>query len=153
MKKLHGTATEVVAAPLDQCLALLEAVDRYPTWYPEVVRDVEVLDRDPSGQPTRARTKLHVSRGPLVKDFDLILAIVVEPPATVRLSRPTNEPCQQQFGVVWRLQEGEDGTRIELSLDADLRVPRFLPVGGIGNSMAKGFVAAARRALASRGRP
>jgi Polyketide cyclase / dehydrase and lipid transport len=69
MKKLHGTATEVVAAPLDQCLALLEAVDRYPTWYPEVVRDVEVLDRDPSGQPTRARTKLHVSRGPLVKDF------------------------------------------------------------------------------------
>jgi hypothetical protein len=87
------------------------------------------------------------------RTFDLILAIVVEPPATVRLSRPTNEPCQQQFGVVWRLQEGEDGTRIELSLDADLRVPRFLPVGGIGNSMAKGFVAAARRALASRGRP
>jgi ribosome-associated toxin RatA of RatAB toxin-antitoxin module len=152
MKKLHGTATEVVAAPLDECLALLKAVDRYPTWYPEVVREVEVLDRDPSGQPTRARTKLHVSRGPLVKDFDLILAIVIEPPATVKLTMPTNDPSQQQFGVTWRLQDDE-GTHIELYLDAILRVPRFLPVGGIGNSMAKGFVAAARRALAPERRP
>ena len=152
MKKIHGAATEVVAAPLDECLALLEAVDGYPTWYPEVVRNVEVLDRDPSGQPTRARTKLHVSRGPLVKDFDLILAIVIEPPATVKLTRPANDPSQQQFDVTWRLQDG-DGTRIELYLDANLRVPRFLPVGGIGNSMAKSFIAAARRALASQRRP
>lgn len=102
----------------------------------------------PAVSRPRARTKLHVSRGPLVKDFDLILAIVIQPPATVKLARPTNDPSQQQFGVTWRLQEGE-GTRINLNLDANLRVPRFLPVGGIGNSMAKGFVAAARRALAS----
>jgi Polyketide cyclase / dehydrase and lipid transport len=147
MKQLHGTATQVVAAPLDECLALLKAVDRYPAWYPEVVREVEILDRDPSGQPTRARTKLHVSRGPLVRDFDLILAIVIELPATVKLTMPTTDPSQQQFGVMWRLQDGE-GTRIELYLDANLRVRRFLPVGGIGNSMAKGFVAAACRALA-----
>ena len=146
MKQLHGTATEVVAAPLDECLALLEAVDRYPDWYPEVVREVEVLDRDPSGQPTRARTKLHVSR-PLVKDFDLVLAIVVEPPATVKLTRPTNDSSQQQLDVTWRLQD-RDGTRIELYLNANLRVPRLLPLGGIGTSMAKGFVAAASRALA-----
>jgi hypothetical protein len=146
MKKLHGAATEVVAAPLDECLALLKAVDRYPTWYPEVVRKVDVIDRDPSGEPTRARTKLHVSRGPLVKDFDLILAIVTEPPATVKLTRPTSDPSEQQFGVTWRLHDG-DGTRIELNLEANLAVPRFLPVRGIGNSMAKGFVAAARKAL------
>jgi ribosome-associated toxin RatA of RatAB toxin-antitoxin module len=152
MKKLHGTATEVVAAPLDECLALLEAVDRYPSWYPEVVRDVEVLDRDPSGQPTRVRTKLHVSRGPLVKDFDLILAVVIEPPATVKLTRPTNDPSEQELDVTWCLQDGE-GTRIELYLDANLRVPRFLPVSGIGDSMAQGFVAAARRALDSLGGP
>jgi hypothetical protein len=151
MKQLHGTATELVAAPLGECLALLEAVDRYPTWYPEVVRDVEVLDRGPSGQPTRARTKLHVSRGPLVKDFDLLLAIAVEPPATVKLTRPTNDPSQQQFDVTWRLQDGE-GTRIELFVDANLRVPRFLPVGRIGNPMAKGLSPRSRRALASRRR-
>ena len=96
MKKIHGAATEVVAAPLDECLALLEAVDGYPTWYSEVVRNVDVLDRDPSGQPTRARTKLHVSRGPLVKDFDLILAIVIEPPATVKPTRPANNDPSQQ---------------------------------------------------------
>jgi len=93
-----------------------------------------------------------VSRGPLVKDFDLLLAIAVEPPATVKLTRPTNDPSQQQFDVTWRLQDGE-GTHIELYLDANLRVPRFLPVGGIGNSMAKGFVSAARRSLASHRRP
>jgi hypothetical protein len=102
MKELHGRATGIVAAPLDECLALLEAVDRYPAGYPEVVRDVEVLNRDPSGRPTRARTKVHVSRGPLVKDFDLVLAIVGEPPATVKLTRPTHDPSQQRLDVTWR---------------------------------------------------
>ncbi len=87
-----------------------------------------------------------MSRGPLVKDFDLILAVVVEPPATVKLTKPASHRSDQQFTVTWRLSETE-GTRIELSLDANLRVPRFLPVGGIGTSMAEGFVAAASRAL------
>lgn len=151
MKELYGNATDDVAAPLEACFALLEAVDHYPTWYPEVVRDVEVLDRDTRGQPSQARTKLHVSRGPLVKDFDLVLAIVVQRPETVKLTRATSERSAQQFDVTWRLRDGAR-TRIELHLHANLDVPRFLPLGAVGDSIAGEFVAAASRELASQPR-
>jgi len=127
---------------------LLEAIDRYPDWYPQVARDVEVLERDSRGHPSRVRTKLHVSRGPVVKDFDLVLAVVVERPETVKLTRAADDPSPQQFEVAWRLRD-EGQTRIELVLHAKLRVPRFMPLGGIGNAMAQGFVAAAARELDS----
>ncbi len=133
-------------APLAQCLALVEAVDGYPVWYPEVVRSVEVLERDAGGLPTRAQTKLHISVGPVTKDFDLLMAVTVEPPATVRLAKVGGDA---KFEVVWRLTEGE-GTHIELELDANLDVPRFLPLGDVGDSVARGFVTAASEELARR---
>ncbi len=148
MKELHGTAAQVVPAPFEECLTLLRAVDGYPGWCPEVVRDVKVLERDARGQPIRARTKLHVSRGPLVKDFDLVMAIVVEPLGTVKLARVASDQSPNRFDVTWRLRDGE-GTRIELFLNATLTVSRFLPVGGIGNAIAERFVAAAGRALSA----
>jgi hypothetical protein len=148
MKELHGTASTVVATPLEACFALLKAVDRYPEWYPDVVRDVEVLERDADGQPTRARTRLHLSRGPLVHTFDLLMAIVLERPRTVQLAKVATGASEQTFGVTWRLHDG-GGTRIDLNLDASLNVPRFMPLGGIGDSIAAGFVAAASRAVAA----
>jgi Polyketide cyclase / dehydrase and lipid transport len=147
MKDLDGAATAAVWAPLDECLAVLEAVDRYPTWYPQVVRDVEVLERDPRGQPSRVRTKLHVSRGPVVKDFDLILVVAVESNA-VKLTRPPDNPSPQQFDVAWQLRDGGE-TTIELHLHAKLNVRRFMPLGGVGNALAQGFVAAAKSAIES----
>ena len=56
MKDLHGSATTAIEATPEHCIAVLAAVDRYPTWYPDVVRDVEVLERDDAGMPRRART-------------------------------------------------------------------------------------------------
>ena len=147
MKDLHGTTTALVAASLDRCRALLEAVDRYPAWYPEAVRDVQVLERDPTGRPTRARAKLHLAWGPLVKDFDLVLAVASEPPGTIRLTRIA-DAGSSQFGVTWRLHD-EGGTRIDLDLTASMSVPQFLPVGGIGDAIANGFIGAASRALDS----
>ncbi len=145
MKDLHGTATTVVTAPLDQCRTLFEAVDGYPTWYPEAVREVDVLERDSTDRPTKVRAKLHLARGPLVKDFDLILAVVSEPPGTIRLTRIA-DAGSSQFNVTWRLRE-DRGTRIDLELAASMSVPRFIPVGGVGDAIAEGFVAAAARAL------
>ena len=146
MKELRGAASALVAAPLSQCLGLVEAVDEYPLWYPEVVRAVEVLERDAGGMPRRARTRLHVSAGPLSKDFDLLMAVTVEPPATVKLAKVGGAA---KFDVVWRLDEREN-TRIALELDASLDVPRFLPLGEVGNAVAQGFVAAATAELARR---
>src|SRR5947209_16070512 len=96
MKELTGSARAAVAASPEACLALLAAVDRYPTWYPEVVRAVDVVDREPSGQPTRAQTKLHLAQGPLTKDFDLLMAVAVQPPSTVSLTRVPHRPSDAE---------------------------------------------------------
>ena len=147
MAQLRGTATDVVAAPLAECFAFVQAVDRYPSWHPDVVREVEVLVRDAEGRPQRVRTKLHVARGPLVKDFDLIMAVIAEPPESLKLARVSDHPSAQSFDVAWRLRKGSE-TQMAVDLSANLNVPRFLPLGDIGNSMAEGFVQAAKDALA-----
>jgi ribosome-associated toxin RatA of RatAB toxin-antitoxin module len=147
MKPLRGIATAVVPATADQCFSLLAAVDGYPRWYPEVVRDVQVIVTAKDGRPSRAHTTLHVGYGPLAKDFPLVLAIALDRPRTVRLTRLPNEPGDdEQFEVIWRLED-RGGTQIELELDARLDVPRLLPIGGIGDVMADGFVHAAVEAL------
>jgi len=148
MKELRGTATALVPAPMAQCLALVRAVDEYPAWYPDVVRTVEVLERDASELPSRARTELHLSVGPLTKDFDLLMAVTVLPPTTVKLVKVGGN---EKFDVTWRLHDG-DNTRLTLELDANLNAPRFLPLGGIGDSVAQGFISAASAELVRRAR-
>jgi len=135
-----------VAAPLEECFALLAAIDRYPEWCPDEVRYVEVLERGGDGQPRRVRMMLHVARGTLVKEFQLFLAVGIEPPRAVTLTRVTDHPTSQEFTAVWLLHPGHR-TRIALQLDAQLRVPAFVPAAGIPDEVANGFVAAASRAL------
>jgi ribosome-associated toxin RatA of RatAB toxin-antitoxin module len=147
VKELSGDASAAVSASPDQCLALLAAVDRYPSWYPDVVRAVEVLERDRSGRPSRVRAKLHLAQGPLSKDFDLLMAVTVQPPSTVKLSRVRIDASdQEQFDVIWHV-DAPAHAQIRLELRANLSVPRFLPLGGIGDGVADGFVRAAARAL------
>jgi hypothetical protein len=147
MKPLHGEASADVDAPMRECLALIAAVERYPSLYPEVVREVVVVERRPDGLASRAEATLHVSHGPLVKDLHLLLAVRVGEPDTVVLTRvPHGAPDDERFEVTWHLEERE-GTRIHLSLDAELSVPRFVPLGGVGDTVAQGFVAAAVAAL------
>lgn len=146
MRELSGTAAGKTSATLDDALALLLAADRYPEWYPEVVREVQVLEPGEPGHPQLVRTKLHVARGPLSRDFDLVMRVEFEPPGTVRLRKST-EGSEQRFEVTWRLADEGGGTRIELALAAALAVPRMMPLGGIGDAMAQGFVAAATHRL------
>jgi hypothetical protein len=110
-----------------------------------VVREVDVLGRGAEGHPTAVRAKLRVAYGPLIHDFDLVLAVTLEEPVTVRLARVGGS---QRFELTWHVRE--DGhTEIELDLYAKLRVPRVLPLEEVGNTMAEQFVAAAKTALAS----
>lgn len=145
MKDLYGQATETTAAPVEDCFALLAAVDRYPLWYPDVVREVDVLGRGAEGHPTAVRAKFRLAYRPLVHDFDLVLAVTLEEPVTVRLARVGGS---QRFVLTWHVRE-EGHTQIELELYARLRVPRVLPLEGVGNTTAGQFVAAAKTALAS----
>jgi ribosome-associated toxin RatA of RatAB toxin-antitoxin module len=149
VKELTGAASATTPASPEACLALLAAVDRYPDWHPDVVKEVEVLERDDQGRPTKARTKLHVQHGPITRDFDLTMEVKHHPPGAVRLSRiPHHGGDGEKFEVNWFVREAQP-TDLQLKLAADLDVPRFLPLGGVGDSMAEGFVSAATRALAS----
>ncbi len=148
MKELHGTASAATAATAEGCFALLSELESYPSWYPDGVRAVRILDRDSDGWASRAQVTLHVAAGPIVRDFTLLLAVDVRPPSTIRLDRLADEPSdQERFSVEWRIRANAE-TVLELGLDAVLSVPRLLPVGGLGDTMARGFVQAAVEALA-----
>jgi hypothetical protein len=64
----------------------------------------------------------------------------------VRLRRVTDHPTNQEFDVTWLLSPGER-TRISLALDAKLRVPRYIPAGGVADRIAEAFMSAATTAL------
>ena len=83
---------------------MVAAVDRYPDWCPDIVRGVDVLDRGADGQPSRVRMTMHIARGAVVREFNLSLAIVVEPPGTVKLTRVTDHPTNQEFNATWMLR-------------------------------------------------
>jgi Polyketide cyclase / dehydrase and lipid transport len=150
MKELSGSATATTRVSRDQALAFLEDIDRYPSWDPELVTEAQVLERDGEGHPTKAHTKLHVAHGPLTKDFDLMMAVEVDPGGTIRMTRIPHGPSdQERFDVTWRVQDGS-GTQIRLDLAADLSVPRFIPLGGVGDALAQELVSAATRELNAR---
>jgi ribosome-associated toxin RatA of RatAB toxin-antitoxin module len=148
MKQLHGTATATVPAPIEDCFELLDAIDGYPAWYPEVVKHATVIERDADGRPIRARADLHVSVGPLARDFHLELQVSMSPPTVVRFARiPHHAGDNERFEVLWKLEASSE-TVIMLELNANLSVPRLLPLTGVGDSLAQGFVTAAVRQLA-----
>jgi hypothetical protein len=143
VKELSGHAGAGTQAALENCLALVGSVEAYPSWYSEVVKSVDVLERDADGAATTVRTRLHLSQGPLSRDFELIMAVDRQG-NNVRLTRvPDDSGDGERFEVRWTLNDH----RIVLDLEARLDVPRFLPIGGIGDSVAQGFVSAAVRAL------
>jgi ribosome-associated toxin RatA of RatAB toxin-antitoxin module len=146
MRELHGTASTEVTAPVENCLALLTAVDSYPDWYPDGVREVDVLERD-GGRPTKVRAVLHVEVAGFDRDFDLTMSVDADPKGRVALTKVRADSSDPPFDVVWRVSD-DGGTLIELDLTTELPVPRLMPLGGVGDSIARSFVSAARDALA-----
>jgi hypothetical protein len=137
MKEVRGRASAVVGAPLEESFTLLAAVEHYPSWYSEFFREVDVLERNSEGRPTKAWARLHVARSPFAKDFELIVAVRAERPRAVFITRLPNEPTDpERLELAWRLRE-ESGTRIELAFDAAVAfVPGFIPVGDVGDRIA-----------------
>jgi Polyketide cyclase / dehydrase and lipid transport len=152
VKELSGSGTGTTNATREQSLALLEDIDSYPSWASDVVPEAEVLERDAQGQPTKARCKLHADLGPLTRDFNLVMSVHIDAAAgTVKLSRIPHGPTdRERFDVIWQVEGGNPQTRIGLDLSANLSVPRMVPLGGVGDSLAQGLVNAATRELASR---
>lgn len=144
MKELKGSASAAVTASAERCIDLFEDVEDYPQWYPEAIRQVEVVERSAEGKPSKARAQLHVAYGPLTRDFNLLLDVAAQGPSQVKLTRiPHEPPDAERFEVTWLVEPG----RIELRMYANLSIPRLVPVSGMGESFAGDFVAAAKKAL------
>lgn len=143
MKELKGGASAPVSATPEQCIAMLAAVDRYPDWYPNVISEVEVLERDESGVASRARTRVHLALGPLANHYDFEVTVTVRKSAVLVVRVPDSPTDEERLEIHWRVRPG----RLGVDLTARLDVPRFLPIGGAGDSVAQGFVEAARRVL------
>ena len=148
MKELSGSAETTVAATPDEAFALLAAVDRYPSWLGDEVREVEVLATGADGRATQVRTVLRVAAGPIVRDFHLVMDVGYRDGEEVSLTRVPHEGSDDdRFEVAWRVGSGVT-TRIAIELAARLEVPRLVPIGGLGDRLAQGFVEAAKRELA-----
>ena len=148
VKQLRGAASVVAEASIEDCFALLESVEHYPQWHPQAVRSVEVLERDSEGRASAAWTTLHVSRGPVSRDFEMVVAVAAVAPRSVTLTRVANEPSDdEQFEVRWSLEAQGGATRIGVEIEALLAVPRLLPLAGIGDATAGAFVEAAAAAV------
>lgn len=147
MKHLHGTAQSTVAVPIEDCFDFLAALEAYPSWYEEVVTEVTVVQDGEDGLPLRAETRLHLAYGPVSRDLDLLLAVKAQRPGLVHLTHVSRGSSSgASFDATWRLQ-ADAGTRLDLELDANMPIPRLVPVGGVGDVFAAGFMKAAVQRL------
>lgn len=151
MKEIQGRASASVDARQEDCFSLLAAIDRYPEWNGELVREVQVLESDREGRPSTARAVLHVAQSPFGKGFELIVAARPEPPGRVHITRVPNEASdRERLDLVWRLHRNEPTTLIELDFRALVSfLPGFLPLGGVGDQIAQALVDAAASAVDS----
>lgn len=148
MKHLDASAAGSTAADPQRAVELLADVEAYPQWYPDVVRSIAVLERDLDGAARRVRATLRAAVGPVTRDLGLTLE-VIRGADTVTLRRLTEEASDgERFAVEWQVTPGAaGGTGLHLHLDASLEVPRLMPIGGVGDALANGFVDAAVRRL------
>jgi ribosome-associated toxin RatA of RatAB toxin-antitoxin module len=147
VKDFRGQATGTVPADPAQCFALLLAVDEYPSAYPEVIRQVEVLERGRDGSPRIARAIVHVSVGPVQRDFELLVKVSTERNRVVRLTRvPNDRSDPERVTLTWHISPGPQ-TRLAVRVRARLDVPRVIPIQGAGGLVARGLLEAASRVL------
>jgi ribosome-associated toxin RatA of RatAB toxin-antitoxin module len=140
VKRLEPDPVErvVSAAPAD-VYAVVEDVETYPEWMTGV-QGVDVHERGPDGRVSVARIHMELPI-PVVKGgFAFTGAVDRTPPSRVTLRRkPSREGDEQALTVDWRLEPEGSGTRVRLEMDATVDVPRFAPLGGPADSMARGF--------------
>lgn len=139
--------TTVRASPAD-CLAVVGDVEGYPSWYPALIRRVQLIPPAHPGGPPVVQATLHGRLGPVERDFTLLLEVSrSQDGRMVRLSRLAHEDSDpERVELVWRIGDS-DPAELSIEVSACLDVPRWLPLQGVGDTVAEGFLAAARQAL------
>ena len=70
MKHLDGRAGAEVPAPIATCFSLLAAIECYPRWCGEFIREVSSVERGDDGRPVRAHVVVYVAQSPFGKRFE-----------------------------------------------------------------------------------
>ena len=149
MKELSATATGLTTTPIERCYAHLLDVERYPDWYRDGARRVEVLERGADGLPTKIDALLAAVAGPLRKEFPVRLAVEPTRPTRIALARvPDERGDHELLTITWLLRDlGVDRTEVTVDLGARLDVPMFLPIDSVAREVANGFLQAALASL------
>lgn len=149
MKHLDGRAGVVVTPPIATCFSLLEAVERYPRWCGEFIREVSSVERGDDGRPVQAHVVVHVAQSPFGKRFEFDARIRTEPPRAVDLSRlPSSADDRDRFSLSWSLAAEGDRTHVGLEFSAAVSfLPSVLPLPGVGDLIAGALLDAAAREL------
>jgi ribosome-associated toxin RatA of RatAB toxin-antitoxin module len=150
LKELQGSASTEIEMTAEACFARLASIDRYPAWF-EVVRAVEILERERDGRPRLVRVELHVPQSPFGTDFELLVAIHADRPGAMRFTKVPDGPADpDRLELTWQLTES-GSTQIEFEFDAAMSfVPGYLPVGSAGDAIAEAILNAAAAAFTSR---
>ncbi len=149
MKQLSATATGEAATPIERCYEHLLDVERYPQWYPDGAKKVEVLTRDEAGAAVQVDAVLAAVAGPLRKEFPVRLAVEQSKPTRIALARVADDRGDHEsLTIAWALRSlGEASTEITVELGASLDVPPFLPIDPVAREVANGFLQAALKSL------
>jgi ribosome-associated toxin RatA of RatAB toxin-antitoxin module len=145
MKQLSATATGVAATSIERCYEHLLDVERYPQWYPDGAKKVEVLERDAAGVASSVDAVLAAVAGPLRKEFPVRLAVEQTRPTRIALARVADDRGDHEsLTIAWVLRAlGDSETEITVELGAVLDVPMFLPIDPVAREVANGFLQAA----------
>ena len=149
MKHLSATATGVAPTPIERCYEHLLDVERYPQWYRDGAKQVEVLERDADGVAEKVDAVLAAVAGPLRKEFPVRLSVERERPTRIALVRVADDRGDHEaLTIAWALRAlGDSQTEITVELGAVLDVPPFLPIDPVAREVANGFLQAALQSL------
>jgi Polyketide cyclase / dehydrase and lipid transport len=109
--------SEVSAAP-SRCLAVLAAVEAYPSWCSSIA-GVEVLERHPDGAPVRIRLLAQV----LGVGVEMECALELASDRVVLRRLPYDAQDDERYVATWAVSPGGGGTLVELHVVAALDAP------------------------------
>ena len=101
MKAIDGRASATVRAPPADGFPLLAAVDRYPEWNGDLVREVTVPERGDAQRPVAAQLAIHLAFG---GHFSVRVSVRADPERAIRLARMP--PTDRRTGPRWKSTEG-----------------------------------------------
>ena len=113
---VSGSSSIDIAAPIADILDAIADLENYPSWSP-IHKEVEVLERDDNGRPTKARMSASLMG---IADEQVLTYEWSDSGVTWDLVESTQQKAQH---AEYRLTETEDGTHVDFEMSLDPKIP------------------------------